>query len=97
MIVKIFFSTCIFFLGRYSYLVMRNQYLENKKAELIAYHAQLMQLADALESKDVAMRKKWQAMVDDFSKYQAMINPSETGKWTDMDDQYLRSWNSAEK
>ena len=97
MIANLFFSACAFFLGRYSYLVMRNRYLENKKAELIAYHAQLLQLSDALEGKDAAMRKKWQSMVDDFSKYQAMINPDTTGKWTDMDDQYLSSWGSAEK
>lgn len=97
MIANLFFSACVFLLGRYSYLVMRNQYLERKKAELIAYHARLLQLAEALEKKDATMRKKWQSMVDDVSKYQAMICPDTTGKWTDIDDQYLKSWSSAEK
>lgn len=86
-----------FVAGRYSYCVWRNSYLESKKEELISYHAQLLAIEEALETKDKQIRRKWQGMVDDFSKYQACVNPDDTGKWTDADDIYLRSWSSAEE
>lgn len=96
MLVKIFSYLAVFCFGRMSYLVMRNKYLEEKKKELISYHSQLLALSENLEKKDDAIRHKWQSMVIDISKYQAMIIPN-NGKWTDLDDQYLSSWGSAEK
>lgn len=87
----------VFQLGRIVANNFREQYLEDKKRELIEYHAQLLAIADALEKKDTAIRSKWQSMVDDISKYQYAIDPSDSGKWTEMDDIYLQSWGSAEK
>lgn len=94
---RIFCLLLAFYAGRVSAHVARNKYLEEKKGELIAYHQALLNIAEQLEAKDKAMKQKWQAMVDDFSKYQAYANPDDTGKWTDMDDIYLQSWKSAEK
>lgn len=85
-----------FFLGRYSYLVDRNKYLKIKEDELMAYRDELIDIAKSLDQKDRHIRKKWQSMVDDFSKYQAAIGNG-TDTWTDMDDVYLNSWSSAEK
>lgn len=87
----------VFQLGRIVANNFREQYLEDKKQELIEYHAQLLAIADSLEKKDAAIRAKWQTMVDDISKYQYAIDPSDAGKWTEMDDIYLQSWGSAEK
>lgn len=87
----------VFQLGRIVANNFREQYLEDKKQELIEYHAQLLAIADALEKKDSAIRSKWQSMVDDISKYQYAIDSSDAGKWTEMDDIYLQSWGSAEK
>lgn len=86
-----------FGLGRFSYLVDRNRYLENKKQELLAYHAELLAISEGLDEKDKKIREKWQNLVDDISKYQAMVGGFEKGKWTDMDDVYLNSWKSAEE
>lgn len=85
-----------FGLGRFSYLVARNRYLEEKKQGLMSYHAQLMEIHDDLEARDKQIRQKWQNLVDDISKYQAMVGGFENDKWTDMDDLYLNSWKSAE-
>ncbi len=97
MIKSVLFVFAGFVAGRYSYLVYRNRYLESKKEELIGYHKQLIAIEKALEAKDRHIRRKWQGMVDDFSKYQSAVAPDDTGKWTDMDDIYLRSWSSAEE
>lgn len=86
-----------FVMGRYSYLFWRNKYLEDKKEELIGYHKQLLDIQKTLESKEKFIRNKWQRMVDDFSKYQAAVNPQDSGKWSDWDDAYLNSWKSAEE
>lgn len=87
-----------FALGRHSFAIWKNSYLEEKRKELIRYHAELLCIERDLEEKDEQIRKKWQAMVSDFSKYQAMAGGfDDTGKWTDMDDIYLNSWGSAEK
>lgn len=87
----------VFYAGRLSYNLWRNRYLEEKRGELIAYHKALLDISDGLERKDQEIRKKWQTMVDDVSKYQSMVGGFETGKWTDMDDVYLNSWKSAEE
>lgn len=86
-----------FGLGRFSYLVDRNRYLEGKKQELLAYHAELLAISEGLDEKDKKIREKWQNLVDDISKYQAQFGGFEKGKWTDMDDIYLNSWKSAEE
>lgn len=86
-----------FGLGRFSYLVARNGYLEGKKQELIAYHAELLAISEGLDERDKKIREKWQNLVDDISKYQAMVGGFEKGKWTEMDDVYLNSWKSAEE
>lgn len=87
----------VFQLGRIVANNFREQYLEDKKRELIEYHAQLLAIEASLEKKDAAIRSKWQSMVDDISKYQSAIDPADKGKWTEMDDIYLQSWGSAEK
>lgn len=86
-----------YLLGRTSYVWWRNKYLEDKKQELLAYHAQLLSIEQDLEEKDKAIRNKWQRMVEDISKYQAAIDPEDSGKWNEWDDVYFQSWNSAEK
>lgn len=86
-----------YFLGRISYVYWRNKYLEDKKQELLAYHAQLLEIEQSLEEKDKAIRNKWQRMVEDVAKYQAAIDPEDVGKWSEWDDVYFQSWNSAEK
>lgn len=86
-----------FGLGRFSYLVARNRYLEGKKQELLAYHAELLAISEGLDEKDKKIREKWQNLVDDISKYQSMVGGFEKGKWTDLDDVYLNSWKSAEE
>ena len=86
-----------FGLGRMSYLVARNRYLEGKKQELLAYHAELLAISEGLDEKDKKIREKWQSLVDDISKYQSMVGGFEKGKWTEMDDVYLNSWKSAEE
>lgn len=86
-----------YLLGRASYLYHRNKYLEGKKQELIAYHEQLLAIEQSLEEKDKAIRNKWQRMVEDVAKYQAAIDPEDSGKWNEWDDVYFQSWNSAEK
>lgn len=86
-----------FYIGRYSCLALRNRYLEAKRNELNAYREELLKIERALEEKDAAIRKKWQSMVSDISKYQASMIDGDTGKWSDWDDAYLNSWSSAEK
>jgi len=93
----LFACMACFGLGRMSYLVMRNRYLEDKKQELLSYHAELLAIEENLEARDKQIRQKWQNLVDDISKYQAMVGGFENGKWTDMDDVYLNSWKSAEE
>lgn len=93
----LFACMACFGLGRMSYLVARNRYLEDKKQELLAYHAELLAIEENLEARDKKIREKWQNLVDDISKYQAMVGGFEKGKWTDMDDVYLNSWKSAEE
>lgn len=72
------------------------EYLEGKRNDLMAYRDQLLDISESLEKKDAHIRKKWQSMVTDFSKYQSALT-DDSGKWTDMDDMYLDSWKSAEK
>lgn len=98
------FNTALIFvgfcLGRFSYFVIRDTYLELKREELIKMREELKRIADSLEKKDAAMRKKWQSMVNDFSQYNsyALKQSGEyENKWSDWDDQYLKSWISAEK
>lgn len=86
----------VFFAGRYSGAVWKNQYLEQKRAELNAYKNELVQIADDLERKDNFIRHKWQEMVVDISNYQ-FADFDTKGQWTEADDLYLKSWSSAEK
>ena len=73
------------------------EYLEEKRGELLSYRNKLIDISEKLEDKDKHIRHKWQEMVTDFSKYQAMVEGVESDRWTDMDDIYLNSWKSAEK
>jgi len=86
-----------FEIGRRSQAILMDDELENKRKALVAYRDELLVMAEHLEQKDDEIRHKWQSMVEDFSKYQAMANPQESGKWTESDDIYLNSWKSAEK
>ena len=97
MLVKFVMIFAVFYAGRISANIAKNRYLEEKRGELIAYHQALLDISEQLELKDKTIKQKWQTMVDDISKYQAYVNPEDTGKWTDMDDIYLQSWKSAEK
>ncbi len=102
----LWYITC-FFLGRLSvnwwknrYLEKEKEYLENERATLIEYHEELEKIENSLIQKDREIRKKWQSMVDDFAEYNAYIrreNGEYTNKWSDWDDVYFQSWNSAEK
>jgi len=96
-IVKVLSYASVFYMGRLSYLYWRNAFLDQKKQELLEYSKELDRITHELITKEASIRKKWQYMVDDISKYQAAVNPEDTGKWTEMDDIYLKSWNSAEK
>ena len=96
MFVSILKYTAAFLLGRYSYLYFRNRYLEEKKEQLIGYRDALIEIEKGLEEKDEAIRKKWQKMVTDISKYDFAMRP-DSGKWTEADDVYFNSWNSAEQ
>ena len=88
----------MYFLGRYSTLVLKNKILEEKKAELIEDNERLIKFSEDLIEQDKRIRDKWKSMVTDFSKYQACItDPNELGKWTETDDIYLNSWHSADK
>lgn len=95
--VKVMTYASFYFLGRTSYVWWRNKYLEDKKFELMRYHAKLLAIEEDLEEKDKEIRKKWQRMVDDISKYQAAVDPEDNGKWNEWDDVFLNSWSSAEK
>ena len=75
----------------------QNSHLNNKERQLLAYRDHLVDIANDLQFKDSEIRKKWQAMVSDFSAYQAMAGGFKPGQWTEMDDVYLHSWASAEK
>ena len=86
-----------FMLGRFSYNVYRNRYLEEKKEDLIRYHAMLLSIEEGLEKRDDYIRSKWQSMVDDISKYKASVEPDGNDKWNEWDDLFLESWGSAEK
>lgn len=95
-ILKALSYAAVFYAGRYSYLYWKNQYLEEKRGQLIAFRDELVNMANSLEETDAAIRKKWQRMVTDISKYD-MARRSDSGKWTEADDIYFNSWNSAEK
>lgn len=96
MLISVLKYTAAFLLGRYSCLYFRNKYLEDKKEELVKYHAELLRIQEMLERKDEQIRQKWQSMIADISKYDMAQRP-DSGKWTDVDDIYFNSWNSAEK
>lgn len=96
------FVCCVvcFVLGRYSAIWFKNRYLEAKRSELMNYRDTLLVIESELEQKDLAIRQKWQDMVDDFSKYNsyAMQQAGQyKPEWTRWDDQYLESWSSAEE
>lgn len=86
-----------FEIGRRSQAIVMDKELEKKREALIAYRDELVEIAEHLEQKDTEIRHKWQKMVDDFSKYQAAMNPENASTWTEADDIYLNSWKSAEK
>lgn len=86
-----------FEIGRRSQAIVMDKDLEKKREALIAYRDELVEIAEHLEQKDTEIRHKWQKMVDDFSKYQAAMNPENASTWTESDDIYLNSWKSAEK
>lgn len=83
--------------GRRSQAIKMDKDLEEKRETLTAYRDELVEIAKNLEKKDAEIRRKWQKMVDDFSKYQAAMNPENASTWTEADDIYLNSWKSAEK
>ena len=82
--------------GRGTYIYMKDEELEQKREQLESYHKELLEIAEYLEAKEKHIRNKWQAMVDDISKYEASIRQTD-GKWSEWDDVYLNSWSSAEK
>lgn len=84
-------------IGRRSQEIAMDKDLEEKRETLIAYRDELVEIAQHLEKKDEEIRHKWQKMVEDFSKYQAAMNPEIASTWTEADDIYLNSWKSAEK
>lgn len=94
---KVMTYASLYFLGRTSYVWWQNKYLEGKRQDLIAYHAQLVEIEQALEEKDAHIRDKWQRMVNDISQYKAVIDPEDVGKWSEWDDAFFQSWKSAEK
>lgn len=75
----------------------KQEALKSYEESLITYHNKLDAVRISLEEKDDEIRRKWQSMVDDISKYQASMCKDDAGKWTEWDDVYLNSWKSAEK
>ena len=87
-------------IGRWSTFYIRNKQLDEVKEALIEEADRLEKLEEALTEQDQRIRDKWKAMVDDFSKYNAYAMRQagkDTDKWSEWDDQYLRSWGSADE
>lgn len=86
-----------FFGGRYSYLLMKNRYIEKKLSELSEFREEVGEEMKLLCLKDEEIRNKWKSMVEDFAKYQAYVESDTNSQWTEWDDVYLNSWISAER
>lgn len=95
-LVQYIISSALWFaVGRFSYICWKNSYLESKKAELYQYREELLDISREIDKEKDRVRKLWQNMVVDISKYE-FANKNDS-VWTDKDDMYFRSWNSAEK
>lgn len=95
-LVQYIISSALWFaVGRFSYICWKNSYLENKRAELYQYRDELLAISHEIDKEKNRLRKMWQNMVVDLSKYE-FANKNEP-VWTEKDDLYFRSWNSAEE
>lgn len=90
-------SIISFLCGRYSYLLIKNRYIEERIKELTKVRDAANEQIMVLSMKDEEIRNKWKSMVEDFAKYNAYIESDTEGKWSEWDDVYLNSWISAEK
>ena len=96
LIVKILSYALTFYAGRLSYMFWRNKFLDDKKKELDIYYEGVSALLEETKRRDNEVRKKWQSMVADISRYE-FKDREDNGVWTDTDQLYLNSWASAEK
>ena len=81
-------------------LGIRIRRLDKIRRDLEEEALELDELYHDLKEQDTRIRRKWQSMVDDFSKYNAYVlsrSGKDISKWNEWDDQYLNSWGSAEK
>ena len=94
----IIYGAGMFLAGRFSLRFVKDRMLEEKRLMLLEITKELQTYHGYLVEKDKEIRKKWQNMVSDFSRYQAAITPEEQQSvWTETDDIYLSSWKSAEE
>ena len=96
---------CAFFAGRWSVVVIKDKNLEAKRYkylmeardildELNDFNHDLNRRKEILDAQEERTRRSYQNAIVDISRYQFMDRKSD--HWTCMDDEYLKSWASAE-
>lgn len=86
----------VFYLGRLSFMVWKNMYLEDKRKALHQNAVDILEYGEDLRKREEAVRQKYKELLNLAAEVRATVE-GETSKWDGFDDELMRQWINADK
>lgn len=85
-----------FYLGRLSFMVWKNIYLEEKRKALHQTAIDILEYGEDLRKREDAVRQKYKELLNLAAEVRTAAE-GETSEWDGFDDELMRQWINADK
>lgn len=85
-----------FYLGRLSFMVWKNMYLEDKREALHQNAVDILEYGEDLKRREYAVSQKYKELLNLAAEVRVTVE-GETSKWDGFDDELMRQWINADK
>lgn len=85
-----------FYLGRLSFMVWKNMYLEDKRKALHQNAVDILEYGEDLKRREYAVSQKYKDLLSLAAEVRVTVE-GETSEWDGFDDELMRQWINADK
>lgn len=85
-----------FYLGRLSFMVWKNMYLEEKREALHQNAVDILEYGEDLKRREYAVSQKYKELLNLAAEVRVAVD-GETSEWDGFDDELMRQWIKADK
>ena len=85
-----------FYLGRLSFMVWKNMYLEDKREALHQNAVDILEYGEDLKRREYAVSQKYKELLNLAAEVRVTVE-GETSEWDGFDDELMRQWIKADK